>query len=148
MSVALIRPPLLAAGTALVIAALTLAPAGLVEPVRIAVGRLVSVVAGPLLAGLPYDDAERLLNTLLFVPLGATLALVLGRRGLPLAILAGFALSAAVEYAQAAIPGRVPDVADVLWNSLGTAVGAVAVAALRAVVALASRIQRGSETRT
>ena len=42
-----------------VIAALTLAPAGLVEPVRIAVGRLVSVVAGPLLAGLPYDDGRR-----------------------------------------------------------------------------------------
>ena len=72
-------------------------------------------------------DAERLLNTLMFVPLGATIALLLHRRLWPLAILVGFAMSAAVEYAQPTIPGRVPDAADVFWNTVGAAIGVVLV---------------------
>lgn len=89
-----------------------------------------------------------MLNMVLFVPLGATLALLVGRRAFPVAVLAGFALSAAVEYAQASIPGRVPDVADVLWNSLGAATGAILIAVPRAVGAFVRARHRGSATRT
>jgi glycopeptide antibiotics resistance protein len=38
-------------------------------------------------------EAERLLNTLLFVPLGAAIALLLARRVWPIAILVGFAFA-------------------------------------------------------
>ena len=59
--------------------------------------------------------------------LDATIALLLHRRAWPLAIVAGFGLSAAVEYAQASIPGRVPDLDDVVWNTLGAVVGVAVV---------------------
>ena len=96
---------LVAAVAAVVITALTLAPRALVAPARGAFMQFMDAATAPLLVWIPYGDAERLLNTMLFVPLGATIALLLGRRAWPLAILAGFALSAAVEYAQASIPG-------------------------------------------
>jgi glycopeptide antibiotics resistance protein len=60
-------------------------------------------------------------NVLLFAPLGAALRL-LGRR-LRYATLAGCALSAAIELAQVAIPGRTTSTADVLCNTAGTALG-------------------------
>ena len=127
---------------------LTLAPRALVAPVRGAFMTLMDTATAPLRVWIPYDDAERLLNTILFVPLGATIALLLGGRAFPLAILACFALSAAVEYAQGSIPGRVPDMQDVLWNSLGAALGAVVITVPRLIGALVRARHRGSETRT
>lgn len=151
MSVALTGrgPRLLAALIAgAAVTALTLAPRALVAPLRGAFMRLMDAATAPLLVWIPYDDAERLLNTMLFVPLGATIALLLGRRAFPLAILACFALSAAVEYAQGSIPGRVPDMQDVLWNSLGGAVGVVVITVPRLLGALMRARHRGSDTRT
>ena len=60
-------------------------------------------------------------NVLLFAPLGAGLQLLGwgGRR----TVAAGFALSAAVELAQLAIPGRTTSTADVLCNTAGAALG-------------------------
>ncbi|QIG39902.1 VanZ family protein [Microbacterium sp. 4R-513] len=125
-----------------VVSALTLAPRSVVAPARALFERVTDAAAAPLLDALPYADPDRVLNTLLFIPLGATLALLLGRRSWPLAIVAGFALSAAVEYAQATIPGRVPDPDDVVWNTTGAAAGAVAVGILLLGAALARGIAR------
>jgi glycopeptide antibiotics resistance protein len=60
-------------------------------------------------------------NVILFAPFGGALAL-LGRRHLA-ATLAGLALSAAIETIQLAIPGRTTSTADVVWNTLGAALG-------------------------
>lgn len=115
------------------VAALTLGPRALVAPARGEFMRVMDAAAAPLLAAVPYGDPERTLNVVMFVPLGATIALLLRRRSWPLAILAGFALSACVEYAQGSIPGRVPDPADVLWNTVGGAIGVVVVTVVRLV---------------
>lgn len=122
------------------VAVLTLGPRWLVAPARSEFMRWVDAVASPLLAWIPYGaDGERVLNTLMFVPLGATFALLLGRRGWPFAIAAGFALSATVEYAQGSIPGRVPDPADIVWNTLGTTIGVVIATLVRALAVVVAR---------
>lgn len=139
---------LAAVSAAGVVAALTLAPRSLVAPARSLFERMTGAAFSPVLAALPSADPDRVLNTLLFVPLGATVALLLGRRMWPLALLAGFALSAAVEYAQGWIPGRVPDPEDVLWNTCGAAVGALAVGFLfvgRVIAGIVARALRRSE---
>ena len=140
---------LAAAIAAVVITVLTLAPRALVAPVRGAFMQFMCSATEPLLVWIPYGDAERALNTILFVPLGATIALLLGRRAWPVAILAGFALSAAVEYAQVSIPGRVPDPADVLWNTVGGAIGVIVVTVPRLVAGAirARKHQRGRAIR-
>jgi hypothetical protein len=58
---------------------------------------------------------------LLFVPLG----IVLGWNSRPpaTAFLFGFLLSAAIELAQIIVPGRDPSLSDILFNTLGTAIG-------------------------
>lgn len=124
------------------VAALTLGPRAIVAPARDAFMRSMDAVPAPLPAWISTADAERLLNTLMFVPLGATIALLLHRRLWPLAILAGFAMSAAVEYAQATIPGRVPDAADVFWNTVGAAIGVVLLTSTRLVHRRLRRIRR------
>jgi glycopeptide antibiotics resistance protein len=113
------------------VAVLTLAPRTIVAPARARFMHVLDTLLSPVLASVSFGDAERTLNTLMFVPLGATLALLLSRRLWPLAMLAGLALSAGVEYAQAFIPGRVPDPNDVLWNTVGAAAGAAVVALCR-----------------
>lgn len=123
------------------VAALTLAPRRLVAPAR---GAFLDAVDGfaPLRAALSVLPIDSTLNALLFVPLGAALALLLGRAWL-LALPAGFALSLAVEFAQEAIPGRVPDPADVLWNGTGALLGALVAAAAIGVVRGLRRARRG-----
>lgn len=128
-------------------AVLTLGPRALVAPARGEFMQLMDAATAPLLVAIPYGDAERLLNTVMFVPLGATIALLLRMRVWPVAILAGFALSAAVEYAQASIPGRVPDPEDVLWNTLGAAIGVAVVTMARLVAALVRRARRAHVSR-
>ena len=67
-------------------------------------------------------------NVVVFVPLGAALALALGEkpagRRLLLATFIGAGLSLCIELAQMAIPSRVTAVDDLLLNTVGTAVGA------------------------
>lgn len=140
---------LVATAAALMIGALTLAPRAVVAPARGAFMQVVDAVTAPLLLWIPVAEAERMLNTLLFVPLGAAIALLLNRRAWPIAILVGFALSATVEYAQLSIPGRVPDRDDVLWNTVGAAIGVITVSAPRLFAAAVVRArQRSSATRT
>lgn len=124
---------LVAALTAVgIVALLTLAPWALVHPLRGRVVWLLQDLAEPVMTWLP-GGPDQVLNTLLFIPLGATIALLLPRRAWLLAIVAGFALSALVEIAQESIPGRVPDAGDVLWNTCGGAIGVIAVTLIRAI---------------
>jgi len=143
-------PRLLAAAIAVVaVAALTLAPRAIAAPARGVFMQMMDAVTAPLLVWVPYGYAEQVLNTLLFVPLGATLALLLSRPAWPVAIFAGLALSAAVEYIQGSIPGRVPDLDDVLWNTVGAAIGVIVVTIPRLVAAVIRRTrQRDKATRT
>ena len=68
-------------------------------------------------------------NVAVFVPLGAALALALGSRParvrLSLATFAGASLSLVIELAQLLIPTRVTALDDWLFNTIGTAIGAL-----------------------
>lgn len=67
--------------------------------------------------------ADALANVLLFVPLGVLLNLNgLGLRG---ALLSALALSGAIETLQLLVPGRFPDLSDVLTNGGGGVLGVV-----------------------
>ena len=142
-----------------VVAALTLGPGRFVAPMRWVFLSTVDALAAPVYLVFPDAEVDQVLNVALFVPLGVTLALLLPRRLWWAAILAGAALSATVEYFQAVIPGRVPDGADIVWNTVGAAVGVALVAVPRLLFAAAHRVtaavrrdgptpQRGSATRT
>lgn len=113
------------------IAVLTLGSGALVGPARGELAQIAGAVPAVLPAAVQFGFTEQLLNVLLFVPLGATIALLLRRRAWPLAILVGVALSAAVEFAQRSIAGRVPDLGDVLWNTVGAAIGVIVVTLVR-----------------
>jgi glycopeptide antibiotics resistance protein len=68
-------------------------------------------------------------NVVVFVPLGAALALALrikpvGRRFLMVTFI-GTALSLSIELVQMTIPSRVTALGDVLLNTVGTAAGAL-----------------------
>lgn len=125
---------------------LTLGPRAVVAPARNVFTEIADALISPVAAVIPYGD-DRALNAILFVPLGAALAMLLARRLWPVAILTGFGISAAVEFAQGMIPGRVPDPHDVLWNTLGAAAGALVVAVIRGAVAASVRYA-GRTTRT
>ncbi|MGU3646371.1 VanZ family protein [Microbacterium sp. C23T] len=138
-------PRVVAGAVALLgVAALTLGPRAIVAPARGEFLRATEAVAAPVSALLPHASIDQILNTLLFVPLGAALALLLPRRLWWVAIGGGLALSATVEYLQASIPGRVPDVDDVLWNTVGTTIGVVAVTLVALAVAAAGSLLRRS----
>lgn len=140
---------LAAVAATLAIAVLTLGPRTLVAPARGAFMTAMDAATAPLLLWIAYADAERILNTIMFVPLGASIALLLARRLWPLAIGLAFALSAGVEYAQSAIPGRVSDADDVLWNTTGGAIGVIVVTGIRLMIVVWQRLrQRGRVTRT
>lgn len=66
-------------------------------------------------------SADAVLNILLFVPLGAALAFA-GRFGYR-PVIAAALLSVGIELAQFVIPGRTPSVGDVVFNTVGAAVG-------------------------
>lgn len=86
-----------------------------------------------------YLVVDVLGNLVLFLPLGLTVAGVVGRWApvgrLAAAGLTGLGLSVAIELVQLGIPGRASDVDDVIFNTVGTLVGAAtyAVAARRRV---------------
>lgn len=75
------------------------------------------------LSWLTYDRAEALANVALFVPVGLFFLLLVGTRFWWVAVGLGVAMTVAIETAQQAIPGRVPDERDLLTNTAGTVVG-------------------------
>ena len=76
--------------------------------------------------------AEAVQNILLFVPFGIAVSLGALRPGV--GIFFGFGLSLMVECAQMVIPGRDPNIGDLVFNTTGTAVGWVLGAWARALV--------------
>jgi hypothetical protein len=67
--------------------------------------------------------ADAILNTAMFAPLGFLLA---GRWRAAVALAAAAALTLSVELAQTVIPGRDPSAGDVVFNTLGAALGILA----------------------
>ncbi|WAP51144.1 VanZ family protein [Arthrobacter sp. ATA002] len=87
-------------------------------------------------AGVPgwinYDFVENIANVVMFLPFGVLAAAWLDRERAWLAAVAGIAASCAIETAQAVLlPNRVATIYDVTANSLGAALGCVAVYAWR-----------------
>jgi len=130
---------LVAAAALAVVGALTLAPRALIRPFQERAVDAFFLVAerwgGVTLA----YNSDVVMNIALFVPLGLAVAALLPLRFAPLTVFFGAAVSLAVETAQSLIPGRVPDVDDVLHNTLGAAVGTLVVIALRLVTRAAVR---------
>ncbi|WZH36711.1 MAG: VanZ family protein [Microbacterium enclense] len=128
-----------AAAALAVVGVLTLAPRALVRPVQERVVDVLFLVTerwgGVVLA----QHSEMMLNIALFVPLGMAVTALLPSRWAPVTVLFGAAVSLSVETAQALVPGRVPDVDDIVFNTLGGAVGMVFVLALRLVALAAVR---------
>jgi hypothetical protein len=98
------------------------------RPVGMPLDELSAISVTCLLCG-SRGTADAILNIVLFVPLG--LALGGDVRGLRRAILAGLALSLMIEVAQTSLPGRHASSADLLWNTLGAAVGTGVYAVLK-----------------
>lgn len=74
-------------------------------------------------------------NVIVFIPVGFGLAGVLHQTSLcstfRLATLGGFGLSLLIELSQLAIPSRSTDVDDLIFNTLGAAIGALGFVLLR-----------------
>ncbi len=88
------------------------------------------------------NELEFLANIALFVPVGMFLLLLFGTRLWWLALMASFAMTAAIEFAQRSIPGRVPDERDLLANGLGAIIGVLVALVLTLPAALRRRRQR------
>jgi glycopeptide antibiotics resistance protein len=74
---------------------------------------------------LDYDRLEFLANIALFVPIGMFLLLLFGAGGWWLAAIGSFGMTAFIEFAQQAIPGRVSDDRDLMANTIGALIGIV-----------------------
>ena len=74
-----------------------------------------------------YGVVEFSSNVVLFAPLGALVAIILGRRLWWGGAVAGFMLSTVIELGQMAfLPARFPSAADVAANTIGAMAGALA----------------------
>ena len=74
---------------------------------------------------LTYSRVEFLANIAMFVPIGVFFVLLMGRGWWFAAMLAGVGLTFVIEFIQLFLPARVPDVRDLIANSLGACVGVV-----------------------
>ena len=84
--------------------------------------------------GTEYLDIEFLANVGMFVPLGVLAALLVPHRARWALLLIGTAFSAFIESYQALfLPGRYPELRDIVSNSLGFLLGAGVTALLRAL---------------
>ena len=80
-----------------------------------------------------YGVVEFTSNVILFLPLGALVARILGVRRWWGGVAAGFLLSLLIESAQLVfLPARFPSVADIAANTFGAMVGALAALVLMA----------------
>lgn len=110
---------------ALILGAIALWP----TPVdQAAAGLLTKVLNGLHRHGLPgwvdYTFVESASNVLLFVPLGALVVWILGRRYWWAGAVAGMVLSGGIELAQFAfLPARYPSLLDVAANTAGATIG-------------------------
>lgn len=117
------------AGCLVAIAGLTFSPPRFVSDARhLFISWFESMSGAPVLSGVA--GFQFLANVAMFVPFGALITLVLGRRRWAAGLASGVALSVVVEVTQVVLPGRVPDADDVVANSIGTALGVGLVALL------------------
>jgi glycopeptide antibiotics resistance protein len=86
-------------------------------------GLLASFASTPALAWIDYDVVEFTANIVLFVPMGALLAMLSGRGRRWLAVSLGVAASLTIEFVQLFEPARVSDARDIVANSLGVIIG-------------------------
>lgn len=122
---------LAAAAVLATVVGLTLAPRRIAWPARTLLLEALALLparGNDVLLGAGTDTA---LNVAFFVPLGMALALLLPLRWAPASVLLSAGVSLAVETAQSVIPGRVPDVGDVVANTGGALIGTVVVVVLR-----------------
>jgi glycopeptide antibiotics resistance protein len=96
----------------------------------------------PETAWFTFMRLEFIANVAMFVPFGVFFVLLFGRRQWWLAIIVGMLMTLGIEGIQQLIPGRVPDVRDLLANSAGTTVGL-----LLALALTATRARRDSRDR-
>jgi glycopeptide antibiotics resistance protein len=88
-----------------------------------------------------FNLLEFTANIAMFVPIGVLLVLLFGRGRWWLAILAGVVLTLMIEYTQRFLPTRVPDLRDILANSIGVVTGTLL------ALLLTLRSARGRERR-
>lgn len=84
------------------------------------------------LVPLGYANLEFIANIGMFVPIGVLVTLLSGHAWLAIAV--GIALTCGIEFTQQFLPARFTDVSDLLANTLGTAIGALAVAVVARVI--------------
>lgn len=82
-----------------------------------------SFASNPATAWVTYDVVEFTANIAMFVPLGWLFLSLLGARRWWLALLFGIAVTCFIEFFQQFLPTRVPDLRDIIANSLGAAIG-------------------------
>ena len=78
-----------------------------------------------------YENLEFMANIGMFVPIGVLVMLLSGHAWLAIAV--GIALTCGIEFTQQFLPERFTDVRDLLANTLGAALGALAVAGVARV---------------
>ena len=95
------------------------------EDITNALNRLLTWFAEhPSTAWITFDRVEFAANVVMFVPLGILAVLWFGVRGWWSAPLIGAIVSAAIESAQALfLTSRVPDLRDIVANTLGAVIG-------------------------
>ena len=80
----------------------------------------------PRLASLiTYDNVEFAANVVMFIPVGIFFVVLFGRKLWWLSLLICLAMTGFIESIQHVIPGRVPDVRDLVSNSLGGLIGVI-----------------------
>lgn len=72
---------------------------------------------------LTYSRVEFLANIVMFIPIGIFFVLLMGRKWWFAAIFAGIGLTFTIEFVQLFLPSRVPDVRDLISNTLGACAG-------------------------
>jgi glycopeptide antibiotics resistance protein len=102
---------------------ITLGPRWLVVDSLTLVMRLLDGLGARTGWAMDVDRVETIANAAMFVPLGASLGLAVRPVAWPAVLLLGAALSVGVEVAQSSLPGRVPDVHDVVANVCGDVLG-------------------------
>lgn len=97
---------------------------------------LASLHARGLLEGVDFHAVEFLGNILMFVPLGVFAALLISRRHWWVLLFAGTVFSGFIELGQLLfLSDRSPDVRDLISNSTGFIIGAIAAVIFRLAVA-------------
>ncbi|QAV70543.1 VanZ family protein [Salinibacterium sp. UTAS2018] len=125
-------------GYALFVAAITLTPQmpGTGTVSRVAYRLLEALHSRGVPLSVNYLTIEFIGNVLMFVPLGILLAMLLARRHWWMLLFAGTLMSAAIELSQLLfLPSRYPEVRDLISNTTGFLLGALAAILIRLLVA-------------